>query len=161
MIGEMSTTKPAPNRRSAASKISLVAVAVLLCAIGYFGFRWIRTSMMLAYVDSAIGRMRVLSAAEAQFAKEHPEHGYTCNLSELPQSVEIERLITGNGVHNGYAFEVFGCQAPNIGRPNAAYYSIARPLHPGQPAFCSDQSGILKADYDGSIANCRTNGLPL
>jgi hypothetical protein len=117
--------------------------------------------MTLGYVDSAIGRMRVLNVAETQFAKEHPERGYTCNLSDLPQSGEVQRLLNGNGINNGYAFEIDGCQSTDAGRPNSAYYTRAQPLHSGQPAFCSDQSGILKADYSGSVEKCRANGLPL
>ena len=73
----------------------------------------------------------------------------------------VQRLLTGNGIDNGYAFEIAGCQAPDARRPNSAYYTSARPLHPGQPAFCSDESGTLKAEYSGSVEKCRANGLPL
>lgn len=117
--------------------------------------------MMLANVDSAIGRMRVLSDAEAKVAHAHPRAGYTCVLSELPRSGEVQRLLTGDGTDNGYAFEIAGRQAPDTVRPNLTYYTTARPLHSGQPAFCSDQSGILKADYGGSVEKCRANGAPL
>jgi len=139
----------------------LVAAAVILAVVVYFGFRMMWGLMMLGYVDSAIGRMRVLYVAENQFAKEHPAHGFTCNLSELPQSEEVQRLLTGNRIDNGYAFEIAGCQAPDAKRPNSAYYTSARPLHSGQPAFCSDQAGILRADYSGSVEKCRVTGLPL
>ena len=117
--------------------------------------------MMLGYADSAIVRMRGLHAAEVQFAQAHPTVGYTCALSQLPPNGEVQRLLTGNGIDNGYAFEIAGCQAPDARRPNSAYYTSARPLHPGQPAFCSDESGILKAEYSGSVEKCRANGLPL
>ena len=155
------TKETAPNKRSAAGKTALVVAAAVLAVAAYFGFRMMRGLTMLGYVDSAIGRMRVLYGAETQFAKEHPERGYTCNLSELPRSGEVQRLLTGNGIDNGYAFEIAGCQAPDAGKPNSAYYTSARPLHSGQPAFCSDQSGILKADYSGSVDKCRANGLPV
>jgi hypothetical protein len=157
----MPTAKTAANNRSRANRVSLVVIAVILSIIGYFGFRWMRGLMMLGYVDSAIGRMRALSAAETQFAKEHPARGYTCNLAELPQSGEVQRLLAGNGIDNGYAFEIVGCEAPDAGRPISAYYTSARPLHSGQPVFCSDQSGILKNDYTGSVERCRSKGVPL
>jgi hypothetical protein len=105
--------------------------------------------------------MRVLSAAETQFAKEHPARGYTCELSDLPQSGEIRRLVAKNGIDNGYVFEMVGCHAPDAQAPNPVYHITARPLHSGQPAFCSDQSGIVKADYGGSVERCRSNGVPL
>jgi hypothetical protein len=117
------------------TQILLIAVTVILGTVGYLGFRMLWGLMMLGYVDSTIGRMRVLYGAETQFAKEHPERGYTCNLSELPRSGEVQRLLTGNGIDNGYAFEIAGCQAPDAGKPNSAYYTSARPLHSGQPAF--------------------------
>ena len=153
-------TAQTPPHRSRANKVSLVIVAVVLI-VAYFGFRWMRGLMMLGYVDSAIGRMRALNDAEAQFAQAHASDGYTCALSQLPRSGEIQRLLTGNGIDNGYAFEITGCQAPDAGRRSSAYLTSARPLHSGQPAFCSDQSGILKADYSGSVEKCRANGAPL
>jgi hypothetical protein len=38
------------NKRSAANKISLVVIAVLLGMVGYFGFKSMRGLMMLGYV---------------------------------------------------------------------------------------------------------------
>jgi hypothetical protein len=156
----MPTAQTVP-KRSRPNKVSLIVIAVVLIVVGYFGFRWMRGLMMLGIVDSAIGRMRALNDAEVKFAQTHPGVGYTCALSQLPQSEEIQRLLTGNGTDNGYAFEIAGCQAPDAVRPNGAYYTTARPLHSRQPAFCSDQSGILKADYSGSVEKCRANGVPL
>jgi len=109
---------------------------------------------MLGFVDSAIGRVRVISAAETLFAKAHPELGYTCTLSQLPRSEEITRLLAQNRIDNGYAFEIIGCQAAVPEKPNATYYLTARPLHTGQPAFCSDQSGVLMSDEGGSVEKC-------
>jgi hypothetical protein len=117
--------------------------------------------MMLGYVDSAIVRMRILIAAEVQFAKEHPGLRYTCKLSELPSNAVIQRLLAKNSVDNGYAFEIVGCHAPEPQTSNSGYYIAARPLHSGQPAFCSDQAGTLKADYNGSVEKCRSTGTPL
>lgn len=155
------TKESAPSKRSATAKIALAVVAAILAIVPYFGFRLVRGLMLLGYVDSAIGTMRVLNGAETQFAKEHPDRGYTCDLSELPRTGDIQRLLSGHGIDNDYAFEIAGCQAPDAPRPNSVYSTIARPLHAGQPAFCSDQSGLLKADYSGSIEKCRANGLPV
>jgi hypothetical protein len=157
----MLTAKTVLNKRSGVNKGFLVFVAVVLVVVGYIGFRWMRGLLMLGYVDSAIGRMRTLSTTEAQFAQAHPTVGYTCEWSQLPESGEVERLLRGNGIDNGYAFEITGCQAPDAGRPTSVYYTSARPLHSGQPAFCSDQSGVLRADYGGSVEKCRVNGDPL
>jgi hypothetical protein len=153
--------KTATSKESMTRRIALFAVIVVLAVIGYFGFRMMWGLMMLGYVDSTIVRMRVLYAAESQFSKEHPARGYTCELSELPQSSEIRRLVAKNSIDNGYTFEIVGCHASVAQTPNLAYYITARPLHTGQPAFCSDQSGILRADYGGSVERCHSNGVPL
>jgi hypothetical protein len=147
-------------KKTRAARISLAVLAVVI-VVGYFAFRMIWGLMMLGYVDSAIYRMRVLSNAEAQFARMHPELGYTCSLSQLRSGDETVRRVAKNGIDNGYVFEIVGCQAQGAAKPNATYYLTARPLHSGQPAYCSDQSGILKADYNGSVERCRTSGVPL
>jgi hypothetical protein len=115
---------------------------------------------MLGNVDSAIGRVRVVSAAETQFAKEHPELGYTCALSQLPRSEQITRLLAKDRIDNGYVFEIIGCQAAAPKKPNSTYYVTARPLYTGQPAFCSDQSGILMSDDGGSVERCLAKRSP-
>jgi hypothetical protein len=153
--------KTAASKTSTARKIALFAVAVILAVVGYFGFKMMWGLMMLGYVDSAIVRMRVLNTAETQFAKEHSALGYTCKLSELARTAEIRRLSAKGNIDNGYAFEITGCHAPEAQTPNSWYYITARPVHSGQPAFCSDQSGIVKADYGGSVERCRSNGVPL
>jgi hypothetical protein len=155
------TAKTAASKTSTPKKIALLAVAVILAVVGYVGFKMMWGLMMLGYVDSAIGRMRALNTAEAQFAKEHSALGYTCKLSELPWSAEIRRLLAKGNIDNGYVFQISGCHAPETNMPNSGYNITARPLHSSQPAFCSDQSGIVKADYGGSVEGCRSNGVPL
>jgi hypothetical protein len=160
-FGMLIPTSKTAASKTPARKLALLAVAVFLAVVGYFGFRMIWGLMMRGYVDSAIFRMRVLNAAETQFAKEHSALGYTCKLSELPSSAEIVRLLAKGSIDNGYAFEIVGCHAADAQAPNPVYYISARPLHSRQPAFCSDQSGIVKADYGGSVEGCRSNGVPL
>lgn len=63
---------PERIKKARAQGIALAVVAVVI-VLGYFAFRMIWGLVMLGYVDSAIYRMRVLSTAEAQFAKMHSE----------------------------------------------------------------------------------------
>jgi hypothetical protein len=143
--------------QSARPKLKRISVLIIVAALSVFGFLAVRTVgglMMLGYVDSAIGRVRVISAAEAEFAKLHPELGYTCTLSQLPHTDEISRLLRQDLIDNGYAFEIAGCQTVSTERPISTYNITARPLNTGQPAFCSDQSGLLMSDQSGSIAKC-------
>ena len=153
--------KIAANKRSGANKNLLVAAAAILIVVGYFGFKWMRGLMRLGYEDSVIRRMRLLYLAETQFAKEHPTLGYTCALAQLPAGEELQRLVANHGIENGYALEIAGCKTPDSERPNPTYSINARPLHSGQPAFCSDQSGVIRADYGGSVERCRVNGVAL
>jgi hypothetical protein len=98
--------------------------------------------MMLGYVDSAIGRVHAVVAAEDRFANARPEAGYTCTLSQLPHDPLIVRLLK-DGKDNGYVFNITGCQPPEPSNPNSVYHVAARPLKAGLPAFCSDQSELL------------------
>jgi hypothetical protein len=138
-------------------RFSLFVVAVAVILLGYIAFTTLRGLMMLGYVDSAIGRVRALSAAEAQFSKQNPKVGYTCTLSQLAPSEEIARLLAQHNLDNGYAFEISGCYATVPEKPNRTYYVTARPLHSRQPSFCSDQSGILMSEEEGSVEKCLAN----
>jgi hypothetical protein len=135
-------------------------IAVVLGLLIYFGFRWMRRFMMLGYMDSAIGRLRVISSEEAQFAKEHPEVGFTCAISKLPTTPESRRLASGKSYENGYSFELAGCISKSTLSPITRYQIAARPLHPGLPAYCGDQTGILKYDDSGSVEECLAKGTP-
>jgi hypothetical protein len=154
LVVSNSASKTEQTGKLKAKKFVLLIVAVTVSVLGYFAFRTMRGLMMLGFVDSAIGRVRAISAAETQFAKEHPELGYTCALSQLPRSEEMTRLLAKNRIDNGYAFEIIKCQVAVPKKPNSTYSVTARPLHTGQPAFCSDQSGILMSDEAGSVERC-------
>ena len=129
-------------------------VALVLGALLWYGFRTLR----IGYIDSAIVRLRALVAAEAVFAKAHPDKGYTCTISELPQDELVARLIR-NGIDNGYSFEISGCQGLQPEKPNTTFHVVARPLRSGLPAFCSDSSGLVKSDNTGSVESCMANGI--
>lgn len=115
--------------------------------------------MRLGYVDSAVVSMRALVAAEAKYAKAHPETGYACSLAAL-RSDELVADSMSRVTRNKYTFEIGGCHVGD-GSPNAQYHVTARPALKGMPAFCSDQSTVLKYDDGGSIEKCLTSGVPL
>lgn len=116
---------------------------------------------MLGYVDSAIGTLRALGAAETKFADAHPDVGFTCTLSQLEMDPLVAQLVKSRE-RNGYEFEIGGCRVEEDGKgPNPIYHVTARPLHKEQPAFCADESRVLKQDEGGSIAKCVEMGLPL
>lgn len=138
-------------------RIGLIVVAALVIVLGFY---YLRGLLMLGYVDSAIGRVRAISDAEAQFARAHPQSGYTCTLSELPRNEGIARIVSQGNTDNGYSFEIVGC-GNDLGKPNPIYHITARAMHSGQPAFCSDPSGVVKSDESGSVEKCVAKGIPL
>jgi hypothetical protein len=124
--------------------------------IGWFVVRYLVRLRELGYVDSAIGTMRTIAAGENKFAETHPDLGYSCALADVTTDPTVAR-----GRKNEYVFEISDCRAAAGGATNTSYRVTARPLHPNMPAFCSDESGILKADYDGLAANCVKSGQTL
>jgi len=141
-------------------RVHIFVLIAVLSLLGWMVFRRERGLLMIGYVDSAIGRMRSVAAAEEQFAKAHPDVGYTCTLSHLPSNGQILRLAK-DGKDNGYFFDIVGCQSTGPQKPNSMYRVIARPLPSGLPAYCSDQSGILRYDEGGSVEKCMADGVPL
>lgn len=147
--------------KSVSRQLLLLIAVLVFSTLVWMAVRRMRDLMMLGYVDSAIGRVRTVAAAEEQFAKAHPEIGYTCSLSQLPHDELITGLVAKNQKYNGYLFEIVGCKASAPKKPNLIYQITARPLRSGLPAFCSDDSGIVKSDYGGSVEKCLANGVPL
>ena len=145
----------------ATTKWKEFALVVVALVVAVFVSYYLRGLMMLGYVDSAIVRVRAISEGEAEFARAHPRSGYTCAISELPRNEEISRVVAQGYTDNGYAFGIVGCEKIEVGKPNSIYYITARPLHSGQPAFCSDPSRVLKSDNSGSVERCIAKGVPL
>lgn len=142
-------------------KKNFLKALVVLGSLALIVTAWILVSRLkrLAYVDSAIGSLRVLANGETKFAQTHPDVGYACILSALPHDDLIAELVE-NGRRNEYAFEI-DCPAEDANRPRTKYQLTARPLVKGTPAFCSDQTGVVKYDESGSIEKCLESGVPL
>ncbi len=117
--------------------------------------------MLLGDVDSAIGTIGSIGAAETEFARTHPNSGYTCDISKLGANQVISGLIKHQNTRNGYEFEVIGCRGGDQRVANSAYLLTARPSHAGQPAFCSDETRIMWWDETGSPAKCMEMRRPL
>jgi hypothetical protein len=158
---DVNSSETRDNGKLEAKRFGVALVVVTLSVLAWFALRILRGSMKLGYVDSAIVRVRIVSAAEAQFAEAHPDVGYTCLISQLPQDDDgvVARLAKKGGIDNGYAFGIVGCQGSNPQKPNSTYHVTARPLQSGLPAFCSDASGVLRYDDSGSVERCLATGV--
>jgi hypothetical protein len=137
-----------------------VIVTGCLLALILGGWILLGRSKRLGYIDSAIGSVRILIAGQVKYAEAHPQLGYTCSLSALPSDGLAADLVK-NGESNEYVFEISGCPLGVRNSPNWQYTLTARPLLGGMPAFCSDQSGVVKYDDSGSTKKCLTNGVPV
>ena len=146
------------QRRIVLAKRALGFIALAVCA--WFAVSYFRGLRNLGYLDSAIGSVRTLVAAETKYSESRPDVGYTCTVSKLGEG-QLFRTLAKTGIWNGYAFEVTGCNASKGAAPNRTYQITARPLIPRMPAVCSDQSGVVKTDESGSIQRCIAAGTSL
>ena len=131
---------------------SLVDGVSAYIVVVHESFQWVCS------VDSAIGTLRTLVTAEQIFPKKHPARGYSCALSDLDSDAML-RAIAKSSNRNGYAFDLF-CPAKDRDGIQKAYKVTARPLHTDMPAYCSDQTGVLRYDEKGSTSDCLQNGIP-
>jgi len=118
---------------------------------------------MAANEASAVASIRTINIAEIRYSQSHNGSGYTCALSDL----EAEQLVNStlaSGQKNGYVFELTAC-GPGANSAAISNYRItASPINRNQTgvrAFCSDESGAIKADPGGSPENCLGQGVAL
>ena len=101
--------------------------------------------------------VRMLALAEGEFARLHPDVGFTCSFSELAESSKMMGVDqqVNNGIYSGYRFALAGCE----GRPAGSYQITAEPLAgKGGKAFCTDATQNLRSSDDGRGATCLASG---
>lgn len=116
--------------------------------------------------SAAVGAMRTILTAEMTYSRTYTGQGFTCSLSDLDgfgggepnerQAMLIESRLA-SGKKYGYVFSVSGCTAA----PSTRFRLGATPAAGVGPAFCADESGLIRTSDDGSIANCWAAGKPL
>ncbi len=117
---------------------------------------------------SAVGTLRRLNTLESNYAATHPVRGFTCELRRLQPAVPVTDAYETDefwraGVRVGYKFVVSGCEAGPRGVV-MQYQVTATPLEPGKSgfrAFCTDQTGALWYDPDGSAEKCLASRRPI
>lgn len=145
------------QKKSRTATIFVICLVLIVSAWIVIPHFW--RLMLLGDVDSAISTLRILVDEESHFAESHPDLGYTCAISDFGSS-KMLRDLAKSGRRNGYAFEL-NCPEGNRTGPRLAFQVTARPLHSELSAYCSDQSGILRYDEQGSTAKCLQSGTPL
>jgi TonB family protein len=108
----------------------------------------------------------VRSVVSAEKLYQSAEGGFACTLSALGgggqeagarKHVYLYDPQLASGKKNGYVFTISGCDTSG----DVSHYRIAaEPAVPdsGQRAFCSDESGTVRASADGKAATCMVSG---
>jgi hypothetical protein len=103
----------------------------------------------------------MLGFAEGEYARKHPEIGFTCSLADLvgDHKDAFSRMLDpkiATGPVNGYRFNVSGCN----GTPADTFHITAEPVTPGNgsKSYCVDPTGNVRSSSDGSGANCLSSG---
>jgi type IV pilus assembly protein PilA len=163
--------------RKSAGRLKGEGMAIAGLVLGYLGLAGIPFMLIIAAIAipnlmrarmaaneaSAAAMVRTVVVAEAGYSSNHPDAGYTCTLSDLASAELIDAKLA-SGQKNGYAFELSGCTASAESVANVKYRVVAYPLtrnQTGKRAFCSDESGVVKADGNGSPQDCLENGSSL
>jgi type IV pilus assembly protein PilA len=118
---------------------------------------------MAANESSAVASVRTVMTAEITYASAHPNTGFTCSLSDLSADHLIPNQLA-SGQRTGYLFELQNCTPESAGGANTKFQVVAHPVERNQTgirAFCSDESGVIKVDANGSASRCIENGEPL
>jgi hypothetical protein len=117
---------------------------------------------------AVIAAMRTILAAEVTYSNTYHAVGFTCTLSDLDGFGGAERnehqamLIhsgLASGKRYGYVFALSGC----AGAPATSFHLTATPYGEGspRPAFCADQSGMVRLATDGNPTTCEATGTPV
>lgn len=102
--------------------------------------------------------LTMLGFAESTFARQHPETGFTCSLTQLGDTAKSlgvdQQAITGT--YNGFRIGLTGCE----GKPAGSYQIFVEPISAGagSKAFCSDATQNVRVLEGGSGANCLAFG---
>ena len=109
----------------------------------------------------AVGKLHRITTLQNDYAASHPAQGFACQLPLLKRATPTKDeydpdafLLSGD--HAGYRIALTECE-PEAGGVVTRYRVTAVPLEPGKSgvrAFCTDQTGVLWYDANGSVENC-------
>jgi hypothetical protein len=117
----------------------------------------------------SVARLRTINRLQAAYSAAHPSEGFACELSRLKaaerpkDSDDDPEEFLVSGTRTGYRFVIVNCRASDTGVVN--HYQIAAvPIELGRSgfrAFCTNDSGLLWYDSDGSTEGCLALRHPL
>ena len=158
------------NEERLARRLS-VLVLLLLALYGlfrlflYFG---LNHHPVYEHEDRVVATLKQLNSLQAKYSVENPDKGFTCQLALLFSVVPTEDPLWRNeifvtGSLHDYRFAFRGCQ-PDADGKVTHYELAATPEKPGATgirAFCTDQTGTLWYDVEGSAHTCLSARRPV
>lgn len=142
---------------------AMVALIVFMVSSRKSWQRSMADTAILSNENSVVSSVRTLNTAEIAYAQAHRETGYTCSISDLSGVWGISADLA-HGRKNGYVFELQGCSAAKANGPIVKYQLTAYPAvanKVGTPAFCSNESDVIKVARSGSRQECLRSGVDL
>jgi hypothetical protein len=107
---------------------------------------------------AAMKSLQGIHGLEVRYYAEHADKGFSCALEPLRAyaSGDDDWAEALGGTAKGYAFSVVACKPESNGEVKR-YGLVAVPVKPGDSgvrAFCTDQTGQLYMDVEGSGEEC-------
>ena len=120
------------------------------------------TPTVITNQPSAVSAIRALNTAEIAYTQAHPAQGYSCSLDELAKSWGI-RGDLDQVKKKDYSIALQGCSPGKADGKVTKYQVVAYPKagKAKLPAFCSNQSDVIKVDWNGSPEGCLSKGADL
>jgi len=145
--------------------VGVAAMVALIVFVVSYRKAWqgsVAETAAMTNENSTVASVRTLNMAEIAYAQAHRETGYTCSLSELSGAWGIHDDLA-RGRENGYVFELRGCTAAKANGPIVKYQIVAYPAvaNEGTPAYCSNESDLIKVARSGSPRECLRSGVDM
>jgi len=154
------------------SLIELLIVVAIILIIAAIAIPNLLRSRMSANEASAVGSLRTINTAEVTFATTYSSVGFTtlaslggaaatCATAAGATSTTaclIDDVLATTAVKSGYTFTATaGAQTPSVTYASTGYAQVQG--QSGQREFCSDQSGVIRAN--STAATCSIADQPL
>jgi len=118
--------------------------------------------------SAAVGSLIKINGLQSKYAAAHPKQGFACQLQQLRvangmSTIDEPTTALLSGAWSGYNFVLLGCTPAANGIVNR-YRITAIPSvrsTTGMRAFCTDESGNLFYEENGSGTKCLSSRLPV